>query len=389
MYKVKRNTIFQIVVGAVLMLSLSLNYIFYKADIEYWLEYRKIVQIETTYSPILDNIERFHEELTCGSLEFLKNEKRVELPQYMSVLWTERFKKSLNKKELPILNVIHAEQDAFMFIELLEDAIRTGNKERINYLKSYFDSHTLELPFEHRDQAVEAIISLRLYSYTKEKKYLNHAMRMYKWLVQQGSEYGILYIPGLNVSIVDVLGMIVPFLVEYSSVFNSPEAYELALRQIEIYTKYGCDKETGIPAFGYSVKSPHVKTERMNWGRGISWFVIGLSYVDAKRLSIDCQETIQKLNNTLSEIWEKEHRFDHFVYDIIRERDMSAELPIIYYLSRTGNISLSKKDILEYSKYMHKGIMYHCSNSNEGAIRYGIVHGPMMLAQAFMLRLTK
>lgn len=389
MYKVRKNTIFKIVWGTVLILSLCLNYVFYKADIEYWLEYRRIFKIESTPSPILDNVEQFHKELTSGSLEFLKNEKRLELPQYMNIQFWERFKKSLLKKDFPIMGIIHADQDGFMFLELLEDAIRISNNERINYLKNYFDSHTLELPFEHRDQAVQAISAVKLFNYTKEKRYKCYADKMYKWLLQQESEYGILYVPELKNSIVDVIGMVVPFLTEYAKGFNCPEAYELALRQIEIYTKYGCDKETGIPAFAYSIDSPHIKTGRINWGRGISWFVIGLSYVDTNKLSINCQETIQKLNDTLLEIWEKEHCFGHFVYDYQIERDLSAELPIIWYLKYTGNINLSNREILEYSRFMHDGIMYHCSNSNEGAVQYGVAHGPMMLAQAFMLKLTR
>lgn len=379
--------------GAVLFLclSLALNYIFYKADIEYWLAYKRIEEIESVPSPILGSVTQFHDELTRGSLEFLKNEKRLKLPQYEDVSFWQRLKSGIKKEKEPIMGIIHAEQDGFMFLELLEDAITKDDKDRVEYLKSYFDSHTLNLPFEHRDQSVEVISSLRLYDYTGENKYKLHADKMYEWLLSQNSEYGILYVPGLKSSIVDVLGMIVPFLVEYSKTFNKPEAYNLALQQIEIYTKYGCDKETGMPAFAYNIDSPHIKIGRMNWGRGVSWYVIGLSYIDVTRLSLESQETINRLNNTLSAIWNINHRFDHFIEDHTKksEMDLTAELPILYYLKKNGIITLSQKKILEYSQYMHDGIMYNCSNSNSGIVEYGIAHGPMMLAQAFMLRLTK
>lgn len=377
--------------GAVLVLclSLGLNYVFYKADIEYWLAYRRIVNIESTPSPILGSVKEFHDELTRGSLEYLKNEKQLKLPQYTDINFWQRFMNADNQENEPIMGIIHADQDGYMFLELLEDAIANNNKDRVDSLKNYFDTHTLGLPFKHRDQSVQLISSLRLYKYTNEKKYKNHADKMYKWLLSQNSEYGILYVPGLKSSIVDVIGMIVPFFVEYSKVFNMPEAYNLALKQIEIFTKYGCDKETGMPAFAYNIEQPHIKIGRMNWGRGVSWYVIGLSYINIEHLSPESQETINHLNSTLSEIWNRDHRFGHFLSDHIAEIDLTADLPILYYLYKTGNINLSEKEILQYSSFMHNGIMYHCSNSNSGIVEYGVTHGPMMLAQAFMLRLTK
>ena len=379
----------QILGGVLLILSLCLNYVFYKADIEFELAYKKILKIESTPSPIQNSIEAFHEELTRGSLEFLRNEKRLELPQYMSISFLERFKKSQVSEDLPIMGLIHGEVDAFLFLELLDDAIKANNQKRIDYLKNYFDDHTLDMAFVHREQAIKAIVSLRLFSYTKEEKYKSHANKMYKWLLEQDSDYGIIYYPGIKVNMVDVIGMAVPFLVEYSKEFNCPEAYKLAVKQIDIYTKHGCDQKTGLPAFGYSLDLPHVKIGRMNWGRGISWFVIGLSYIEFDDLLLETQATVINLNQTLTEIWKNEHRFGHFVYDYIYERDLTAELPIIYYLCKTECISLSNREILEYSKFMHDGIMYHCSNSNEGAIQYGIAHGPLTLGQAFMLKLTK
>lgn len=334
-------------------------------------------------------MSQFHDELIQGALNYLKNENQIKLQQYTDVSFWQRFKNSIENKKEPVMGIVNADQDGYIFLELLDDAICKDDKERMEYLKNYFDDHTLNLPFKYRDQSVEVITSLRLYKYYKDNKYKIHADRMYEWLLSQNSDYGILYVPGIKESIVDVLGMVVPFLVEYSKTFNKPEAYELALRQIEQYMKYGCDKETGIPSFAYNIEKPHIKTGRMNWGRGISWFVIGLSSIDVEHLSLKNQQVIARMNDTLSEIWKNDHRFDHFVCDRISERDLTAELPIIYYLNKIGKINLSNEELLEYSQFMHDGIMYHCSNSNDGAVEYGVAHGPMMLAQAFMLKLIK
>ncbi len=336
-------------------------------------------------------MSQFHDELTRGSLEFLKNEKRLELPQYTDISFWQRFKNAAKSKELSVMGIVNPDHDGFIFMELLNDALQRNDIDKIEYLKEYFDCHTLCLPIENRSQAVYSIISMKLYSFSKEKKYKENADRMYRLLLSQNTEYGILYVPGLKSSLVDVLGVIVPFLVEYSKTFNKPEAYSLALQQVEIYTKYGCDKETGMPAFAYNIDSPHIKIGSMNWGRGISWYVIGLSYIDTDKLDAESQETIKRFNSTLSTIWNRDHQFNHFIGDHteIAEIDLSSELPIIYYLHKAKCITLSKKEILDYSKFMHNGIIYNCSNFNDGAIRYGIAHGPHMLAQAFMLRLTK
>lgn len=365
-----------------------MNYVFYKADIEYWLEYKRIVKIENSPSPILNNTDSFHKELVRGAFTYYNEDRHVELPQYEDISFGGRFRKSILKEKRLKDNLYH-DHDGFLMIELLNDAIKRNDKKNIEYLRNYFDSHIFVLPFTSVPQSVTAIISIYLYKYTNDIKYKIFAEKMFSWLKKQDTDYGILYIQGMNLSLVDGIGMIVPFLIEYSKEFSSQEAYNLALKQIEIYTQFGCDKETGMPAFAYHIENPHVKVGCTNWGRGISWFVIGLSYIDINSLSLETQETIKHLNQTLIEIWNNEHHFGHFVYDFGFEQDLSAELPIICYLMKTGNIKLSEKDILEYSQFMHDGIMYHCSNGNSGAIKYGVAHGPLMLAQAFMLRLTK
>ena len=364
-----------------------MNYIFYKADIEYWLEFKRIRLTESTPSPILGDVTQFHNELIRGSLDYLKNEKRIELPEYTDISFIERFRKSFNKTDIP-MGVTWAAEDSYLFLEILDDAIEKKDDETIDYLKSYFDTHTLKLNFEYRDQAMNALISIKLYQYTNEAKYKDYAVNMYKWLLSQDSESGIIYIPGMCYSIVDVLGMIVPFLTTYAKAFNCPEAYDKALQQIEIYSKYGCDKENGIPAFAYTIRDPIIKIGPSNWGRGISWFVLGVSCVNLSDLSIETQKIIHLMNSTLSSIWTKYHHFDRFVLEN-NQRDLTADLPIIWYLNMCGSITLSKKDILYYSQFMHDGVMYNCSNGNSGAIKFGVPHGPNPLAQGLMLRLTK
>ena len=91
-------------------------------------------------------------------------------------------------------------------------------------------------------------------------------------------------------------------------------------------------------------------------------------------------------NNNICALWNDKHCFGQFVGEG-EKKDLSAELPIIYYLFKSNLLHITKNDILEYGKFLHDGIMYNSSSSNSGIIRYGTNIGPNILAQAFMLKL--
>ena len=122
---------------------------------------------------------------------------------------------------------------------------------------------------------------------SQKQKYKAYATKMYRWIKSQDSLYGIVYHNLREISNVDGIGMCVPFLSAYSKTFNNKEAYQLALKQLNIYNEYGVDGDTGIPAQGYSITQPHIKLGSCNWGRGISWYLCGLSSVNIEDLSLN------------------------------------------------------------------------------------------------------
>lgn len=74
---------------------------------------------------------------------------------------------------------------------------------------------------------------------------------------------------------VDTIGFISPFLVQYGQKFNTPEATDLGIRQIEMYNKHGMLKDTFIPCHTYVVDSK-LPAGLFGWGRGLGWYAIGL-----------------------------------------------------------------------------------------------------------------
>lgn len=367
----------------VFVVSLTINFVFYKADIEFYMRAKHYMNVESVLNTKLTDYSEFHDEILNGILNFIREGNREEFPS-TQMFFTERFHKAFsNKKTYP--RFFWAEP-AWALVAVLEDTSVRSNKNTVSEIAKIFDETTLENAFTNVDQSVSGIAALHLYEITKQKKYLKFSDKMYQWIKSQESEYGILYNQNTDVSIVDALGMVVPFLMEYSKYYDSVEAKNLAIKTIESYVDKGVDSETGFPAFSYRLKEPHIKMGMSNWGRGTSYYVIGLDAINQVCVNDSTQIRISRFNNNVGTMWNETHCFGQFIGEG-GKNDLSAELPILYYLYKLGLVKISKQEILEYSKFMHEGIMYNSSSSNNGIVRYGTNIGPNILSQAFMLKL--
>lgn len=159
------------------------------------------------------------------------------------------------------------------------------SKEIVDYLvkisERYEDnSHKyLNYKIENIIQIPYGIMCINLYKLTRETKYLSISTSIYKQLLKlrlTGKEE-IPYIPDSDFRYVDGLGMIVPFLIEYYELTGDTLAENVAKENIRIIQKYAVDKETGIPHHGYNPNN-FLKLGSANWGRGIGWYLLALSY---------------------------------------------------------------------------------------------------------------
>lgn len=129
------------------------------------------------------------------------------------------------------------------------------------------------------DQVPFALTSLHLYNYTKEDKYLAFAHTVYHFIKAQIDENQIVcYRPDANIYFYDTLGMIVHFLVMYFKTTENDEVISLARHQLDYYvSNNGINKINFMPFYGIR-KSNNVQVGSANWGRGIGWYFLALSY---------------------------------------------------------------------------------------------------------------
>lgn len=162
---------------------------------------------------------------------------------------------------------------------------KSESKEIIDYLNKISsqyenDSHdSLNYKIENIIQVPYGIMHLNLYKLTKLKKHLRISTSIYKQLLQLRMEgkNEIPYLPNSDFRYVDGLGMFVPFLMEYYELTGDTLARKVAKENIRIINRHCVDKETGIPHHGYNPNN-FLKLGSANWGRGIGWYLLALSY---------------------------------------------------------------------------------------------------------------
>ncbi len=378
--------IYGIIISLIFLGFIGMFVFFFSADIVFWWKARKVRNTEKTSIEPTTNIDTFKKSLLNASVQMCSSSRRIAFPTLKADTFIKRAKYfwKINKNYVSDneeeFNLLWSEEGWLLYTMAEMD-------EYFEYVKDVFDKRFIDTPFKEVCQSQGGMIAILLYERTKENKYKQYVDKMCEWLLAQDTELGILFIPKYQYALVDVLGMAVPFLMKYGSQFSNKEAIALAEKTMSKYIEYGCDKETGIPSFSYHVEPPRIKCGASNWGRGCSWFIIGLLYIDVEHFDAKNRIVIKSLESTLTSLWRSDVFFGQFIGEW--PRDLSAELPIVYYLYKKNLISLDEEQIIAYSMMCHNGVMYNSSTENKGIIRYGSPYGPNILSQAYMLRLIK
>lgn len=210
------------------------------------------------------------------------------------------------------------------------------------------------------DQIAYGNVAIDLYLDTHDISYKKFADLIYLRLDSINEKEGIVkYREGSNEQHVDAIGLVCPFLYYYSSVFKNSKSAEMADKMTGDFVKFGTDEVTGIPVQTYKLES-HVKCNHADWGRGISWFLLGTRGM----VSIDSitQRRLNILDSTL--VSDNDRLYCHY-YSQDDEVDMSATIPILYHLLDKRLISMSKD---EFSKLVSpyfddEGVIRFCSPS--------------------------
>lgn len=365
--------------------SLTINIVWILSD--GWFEFTiaKTKYIERNESQLQPNIPQFKKELLAASMKMLSSEKLSPKPlPYKHSTIKNNF--NYNIKGYDNNTSLFHWGGGWLMYTMLESTSNSYDSTLISKIAKIFDEKVMNEPIYEVDQSLFGISAIILYKQTKMDKYKTYANNLFHWLQKRDTPLGIPYRPNIDINLIDGLGMYNPFLIYYSKAYNDSSAYKLAIKQSELFIKYAVDAETGICSHGYRIIPPYIKVGSSNWGRGNSWYVLGICDININDLSPLAKHKISLLNKTLIELWNKEQSFSRYIGENGKE-DISTTLPILYYLHKHALIKLTKKQVLNYSKYMHDGIMYNGSGECGGSNHYSDYSGSSPLTQAMMILL--
>ena len=240
-------------------------------------------------------------------------------------------------------------------------AKKKNDAELIALIKQKFDK-ALEngLLVRRSDQIAYGNVALDLFEMFHDDKYkifCNRISQMVKNAVLRDGLF--LYRDGSKEQHVDAIGLVVPFLVNYSKAFKDSVVYQVAYDMVNDYVKFGVDYLTGIPAQTYDLAS-HIKLNHANWGRGISWFLLGTQEVELQNEAE--KNRLELLDSIL--LSSPKRLYNHYFMQG-DEVDMSATIPVLYHLVLKGKNDFTKKEYVDLmAEYFDSdGYLGFCSKS--------------------------
>lgn len=376
----------QIILYTLLGFSIFTN-ICLVSEIKYYFKASHLISIDENPHPTLKDLSTFRQKLLEGAKKELETEdiNDIDFP-YKQLLFTDQLKQDIENSNRIKYPAYKCSEYGYLLLSVIDDAILHKDIATLKYCQRIFEDKILQHEITIPDQSQAAMASLKLYDIFHKESYRTYADSMYSFLTSSKEDSIVPYRSKSSIVIVDVIGMAVPFLIMYANYFSNESAKELATSTLVNYIDFGCDSSTGMPVFSYRKEEPHIKMGAANWGRGTSWFVLGLVDIINIDTTPSITEENEKISNTLTSMWQQDLVLSQFIGEKQRP-DLSAELPILYYLQKNKKIHLNSKDILAYSTYMYEDQMYQSSSGNNGIIRYGAPYGRNLLTQAFMLKL--
>ena len=279
---------------------------------------------------------------------------------------------------------------AFLFVGIVSYLRKTKNDKELLLFKNIFEAYikdTGEPAFvlNRVDQAPFGIVALYLYESFNDTKYLKMADYIFKYLEENidPEEQIIDYRPHLPVVLNDMLGLVIPFLMEYSRVTKNIKAKELAEMQMKYYTQYGVDAETFIPSHGIN-KLTKTKIGSANWGRGIGWYLIGLSY--CTQYNTHFKNNFEKVKSAVLKLKTKDHLYSQFPGSS-ETFDASTTLMTLYAFVLQNKNSLTEQELFnQLKKYLTPdGIILQTSGDTVGLNDYSKTFGNSELSQGLLL----
>lgn len=226
---------------------------------------------------------------------------------------------------------------------LLAQALESAGE--VDTLKKYYDTWIEKgLPIYNIDNIMNGYSLLYVYEKTGETKYKQAADKLYQYLCNYVKNMGnpMPYRKNHPTHVyVDGLGMVVPFLCRYGSIFQKPDAVELGITQIREFLKYGMDETTGLPYHGYDTKS-HIKQGIIGWGRAVGWLMLAMAdsmeYLPQGSEKEEITTVFQKLTETVFRFYREDGYFSWQLSAMEGPKDTSATAMIGYAVKKVFGV---------------------------------------------------
>lgn len=310
--------------------------------------------LHTYKSLTVEDGDEFEKQIRDAAYNLIESESWGAKPMAGS---NSLFKYILNKS-LSNSNVMDYGEFGYLLHYTFLYAEKRDDQAMMTLIKEKFDKYWLnDSNLSRIDQTTYGNVALDLYLRTHQHKYKVVADKFCAYLDSLDRLDGIILYPSNKIEQdVDGIGLVSPFLFYYSDVFKSSRAQSMAVRMVEDFVKWGADPITGIPCQTYDIRN-HIKKRHVNWGRGTSWYLLGVSQLVTKDSLIS--KRVEVLDSTLLKL--DTYYFTHYLGQQGLP-DMSATIPILYYLNTKKYIKLSKDQLAEIlSPYI----------DHEGVIRFG------------------
>lgn len=209
-------------------------------------------------------------------------------------------------------------------------------------------------------RSVEDAVSGLAFLIKGEGKFEDAARKIYEYLLSapKDKEGSFLYNPNQSNEyiLVDMIGMVCPFLACWGKKYSSDEAYDIAETQIINFVKYGMDDETLLPFHGYELCTDS-KLGIVGWGRAVGWLLMGeagyLAYAPKDRPNYDVIEKQFKITLDTIRKYQNESDLYEWKIDIFPKKiDTSASAMILYSIATwIERKRLENCDEIEFSQY--------------------------------------
>lgn len=356
----------------------------------------------------IDDIQSFEqyliqeaEKLTLPQRQRLKTElsaaeQKVELTAQQALVWSQRLADSelerktlsyhydgwdVNRQRKPKFeyDIVGLTPLAYDELSLALNAPRYGDvlhQVTASYIQEDGNIHQYKLDNFNIDSVAPGRAVLRLYKTTGEEKYKKAAdILRHQLELQPKTSEGAFWHKKIyeNQLWLDGVYMGMPFLAEYSALFENGSSFDEVVNEFKLTRKYLRDPNTGLYYHGWdeskqqSWANPENGLSPNFWGRGVGWLALALvdvlDYIPAENLEQRqvLLDMISELAETLLEYQDKETYTWWQVMDKPHApgnyRESSASAMFTYFFAKATSNGYLPKRYNDVAKHAYQGLL--------------------------------